>query len=252
MTVLIIILLLTLAEHLYSMLLKDGVCSWANTGCNIGTQLCGVTKDLFVPALGVFGMMTSVDLWMPHLFPIPLSALSFVVCLLLTDFLYYVFHRFSHAFALPWMLHFVHHSGNKFNLSAGFRSSLPETVLLFVFYSPVLMLGFPPQIFWGVFQIISTYQFMTHSSYLKLPRWINYIFVTPSYHKIHHDQDIKNQNSNFGGVFSIWDRLFGTYVREAENYKPGLKGYQENNLIKIQIDPFLTIGPKLLQKIGLR
>lgn len=250
MTILVILFLLTLAEHLYSLLRKDGFCSSANTRVNLITQLCGTAKDVFIPALGVVSIITAVHNFIPHIFNIPGGALSFAACLLLIDFLYYLFHRVSHKFAIPWMFHFVHHSGHKFNLSAGFRSSFFEILTLFSFYSLALLVGFPLATFILAFQVTSTYQFMTHSRYLRMPKSMEFAFVTPAYHLIHHDQSIKNQNSNYGGVFSFWDRMFGTYVKEIENFRPGLKGYEQSNFIKIHTDPVIMVTKKMFANLS--
>lgn len=145
------------------------------------------------------------------------------------------------------MFHFVHHSDTKFNLSVGFRSSWFEMVGLFIFYSPVLLLGFPLELFLLAFVFTSTYQFLTHTRYIVLPMFLKSIFVTPAFHMAHHDADIVRQNSNFGGVLSVWDRLWSTYEEKEEVKAFGIKGYAQDNFIKIHTDPVISIAGKKLR-----
>ncbi len=214
--------------------------SRASTQVNIFTQAFGVLKDIVVPSLGVMGIIAIVDRVVPHLIEIPFSFPAFIACLFLMDFLYYFFHRANHYFGLLWMFHFVHHSDTKLNLSVGFRSSWFEMVGLFATYSLLLIIGFPLSLFLVAFTITSTYQFLTHSRYIRVPKYLEFIFVTPHFHATHHDRSIKNQNSNFGGVFSLWDRFFSTYVRDVQVSSFGIEGYSQNNVIKIHTDPILS------------
>ncbi len=213
--------------------------SKASTQVNMFTQAFGTLKDVVLPSLGVMGMIAAADRTVPHLMEIPFSFPAFIVCLFLMDFLYYLFHRANHYFGLLWMFHFVHHSDTKLNLSVGFRSSWFEMVGLFATYSLLLIIGFPLSLFLVAFTITSTYQFLTHSRYIRVPAYLELLFVTPHFHATHHDRSVKNQNSNFGGVFSLWDRFFSTYVKDVEVSSFGIEGYKQNNVIKIHTDPIL-------------
>jgi sterol desaturase/sphingolipid hydroxylase (fatty acid hydroxylase superfamily) len=109
---------------------------------------------------------------------------------------------------------------------------------LFATYSLLLLIGFPFPLFIVVFSITSTYQFLTHSRYIQTPNVLTYLFVTPTTHGIHHSSNFYDQNTNFGGVFTVWDRLFGTYSRkEVTSY--GIDGYTSQNFVKIQLDPII-------------
>lgn len=240
MIILILLFIVVAAEFSYSLYSRDEMYSRASTQVNIVTQAFGVLKDIVVPSLGVMGMIAVADRAVPHLIEIPFSLPAFIVCLFLMDFLYYVFHRANHYFGLLWMFHFVHHSDTKLNLSVGFRSSWFEMVGLFATYSLLLIIGFPLSLFLVAFTITSTYQFLTHSRYIRVPTYLEFLFVTPYFHATHHDRSIKNQNSNFGGVFSLWDRFFSTYVRNVQVSSFGIEGYSQNNVIKIHTDPILS------------
>ncbi|MBI3258247.1 MAG: sterol desaturase family protein [Ignavibacteriae bacterium] len=211
------------------------------------TQVFGFTKDLLVPSLGILGIITLANSYLPHVYSVPITISTFVLCLFLMDFLYYLYHVISHKFLLFWTFHFVHHSDTKFNLSVGFRSSWFEMIGLFTMYSLLLIAGFPLVLFVTVFSITSTYQFLTHARYFRAPEWFTYLFVTQQYHLVHHGIEMKDQNSNFGGVFTLWDRLFGTYSTNKNVKVFGIEGYSQNNFIKIQTDPMVTYCKKLFK-----
>ena len=241
MEIVLILFLLVLIEYIFSLYKKDGIYSKKSTLVNVFTQFFGVLKDITIPFLGILSIFTLLNNHVFHIFNLPENLFVLLLCLILMDFLYYLFHRVSHATKFFWMFHFVHHSDRSLNLSVGFRSSFFEILGLFLFYSPLLLLGIPIKVFLLAFSITSTYQFLTHSRYIKLPRVLSYILVIPKHHLIHHDEDIRYQNSNFSGVFIIWDKFFNTYTKEIASFTPGIKGYIQNNIIKIHTDPIRTI-----------
>jgi sterol desaturase/sphingolipid hydroxylase (fatty acid hydroxylase superfamily) len=77
---------------------------------------------------------------------------------------------------------------------------------------------------------------------------VDYILVTPAFHALHHDRNTEMQNANFGGVLSIWDRMFKTYKKETTTIIPGITGYERYNIFLIQIDPILFFLRKKLFK----
>ena len=88
-----------------------------------------------------------------------------------------------------------------------------------------------------------------HSRYIGLPRFLEIIFVTPQYHLIHHSQNIKNHNSNFGVLFSIWDRMFGTYTKNMSGNLFGVKDYYQSNFIKVHTDPMVDYYRKYIKPL---
>jgi sterol desaturase/sphingolipid hydroxylase (fatty acid hydroxylase superfamily) len=245
--VLLGLFLLVFLESLYSFYRKDGIYSLKSTNVNVFTEVFGVIKDVFIPVLSVVTFISYIDTYIPHLFPIPVSLISFILGVFLLDLLYFLYHRLCHKLSALWMFHFVHHSDTKLNLSIAFRSSWFEMIGLFIFYSFILFLGFPYPLFISIFLFTSTYQFLTHSRYIKLPKSFEYVFVTPAYHHVHHYLAMKHQNSNFGGVFSIWDRLCSTYAGNVQSEAFGIEGYDQNNFIKIHTDPIFEYLRKRLK-----
>ncbi|GAB2536203.1 hypothetical protein GCM10027085_28610 [Spirosoma aerophilum] len=141
---------------------------------------------------------------------------TFIPCYILFDLASYWAHRTSHEQRFWWATHVVHHSGEHYNLSVSFRLSWIQN-LKTVFFIPVALLGFHPIIFFTTNQIAVLFQFWVHTEYIRrLPKWIEYIFATPSNHRVHHGSQPKYIDKNYGATFIFWDRLFGTYQPEEE------------------------------------
>lgn len=237
-----------IVEFLCSMYWKDGIYSFFGT---IGNTINGFVAKFF--SLWFIATATGYYvLWhMDHLSLFPTHAItpvSFIICLILVDFFYYLFHLMHHTFDFFWMFHAAHHGDNKLNLSTALRVSWMEQFYIILFFIPVVLLGFSAKEVILAYFTLSLYQFFCHGQYLQLPRFFDYVMVTPHNHSIHHDQEYKNHNSNFGGTFSIWDRFFGTYTEDVEHFVPGLKGYQQDNTFLIQADPIAAYIKKLFTK----
>lgn len=245
-----LLLFLVCIEWIYSFLRKDKLYTLKNTTANIFTGLGAIVRAYFLPVIGIASCVLFIrkyrffdeDILQP-------SLLAFVICFLLIDFVYYIFHRCSHYFEVLWMIHFPHHSDTTLNLSTGFRGSWFETPFRFLFYTPLILIGLPLQSFINVLFISTLYEFLKHSRYIPSPKYLDYIFVTPAFHAVHHDKNIMMQSSNFGGVLSIWDRLFKTYKRNHLPVNPGIEGYARNNIFLIQLDPFIIFLKKILKTI---
>ncbi len=182
----------------------------ANLGCGIGSQVIGA----FTKAL-VFG----VYLWTydhARLFTLPTNTLTWVVAFLLVDILYYWFHRLSHEVNFLWAAHIVHHQSEEYNLSVALRQSWWQGVFSFWFYAPVALLGVHPLMILGVGAFVTLYQFWIHTKAIDRMGWLEYIFNTPSHHRVHHGSDPKYLDRNHAGTLIIWDKLFGTFQREEE------------------------------------
>jgi hypothetical protein len=138
------------------------------------------------------------------------------------DFCPYWAHRFAHEQRFWWSTHVVHHSSEHYNLSVSFRLSWTQNLKI-VFFLPVVLLGFHPLVFFIVHQIEVLYQFWIHTELIrKLPRPIEYVFTTPSHHRVHHSVNEKYIDKNYGSTFIIWDRMFGTFEPEEEAPRYGI------------------------------
>jgi sterol desaturase/sphingolipid hydroxylase (fatty acid hydroxylase superfamily) len=149
-------------------------------------------------------------------FNIPITWWSFVLCFVTLDFCRYWSHRIAHEQRFWWSTHVVHHSSVHYNLSVSFRLSWTQNIKI-VFFLPVILMGFHPLVFLIVHQTLVLYQFWLHTELIKkLPRPIEYIFTTPSHHRVHHSTNEKYIDKNYGSTFIIWDRIFGTFQEEDE------------------------------------
>ena len=155
-------------------------------------------------------------LWQFRLFDVPWTWWAWGLCFVLDDLRFYLHHRICHRVRWGWAMHVVHHSSTNFNMPIALRQSWMKhftgTMMLKI---PLILAGFDPAlvVFCGVLN--ATYQFFLHTETVdRLPRWFEYIFNTPSHHRVHHGRNPEYLDANFAGTLIIWDRMFGTFVEE--------------------------------------
>ena len=148
------------------------------------------------------------------------SWVTWVIAFLFYDLCYYWMHRMSHEVKVLWASHVVHHQGEEFNLSTALRQTSSGWLWKWIFYIPMFMVGIPGEVFFTVAAINLLYQFWVHTEHIKTLGALELIFITPSNHRIHHAQNPEYIDANYGGVFIIWDRIFGTYIPEKDDLKP--------------------------------
>ncbi|WP_371397191.1 sterol desaturase family protein [Fretibacter rubidus] len=163
-----------------------------------------------------FGILMFI--WQFRLFDWGYSPLVFFACLIAQDFVYYYKHYAAHRIRWFWSAHVVHHSSEHYNLSTALRQPWNNHITGFVLLSsPLVLLGFHPLLIGFVGAVNLVYQFWIHTETIKkMPRWFEFIFNTPSHHRVHHATNPQYLDSNFAGIFIIWDRIFGTFVAEDE------------------------------------
>lgn len=166
----------------------------------------------------------SVVLFFYNLVPwaIPPTWWSFVICLFALDFCRYWAHRVAHEQRFWWATHVTHHSSEQYNFTVSFRLSWIQQLKI-IFFLPIALMGIHPVVFFIVHQVEVLYQFWLHTELIKkLPRPIEYIFTTPSHHRVHHATNTKYLDKNYGSTFIIWDRMFGTFKAEEETPDYGI------------------------------
>ena len=153
---------------------------------------------------------------------------AWLLLFFLDDFAYYWFHRSNHEVRLFWAGHVPHHSAIKMNFATALRQGVGERLHKFLFWMWLPLLGFDALMIFIMVSINLTYQFWVHTELVdKLPKWVEYIFNTPSHHRVHHASNIRYLDCNHGGVLILWDRWFGTFSEEKENEAP-VYGLTEN------------------------
>lgn len=237
-------------EFVFSMKRKDSVYSVKGTVSNIVNALI---MKLFILDIGLvtfMGYMVFIRKQLPDMSIFyGENIISFLLCSIIIDFTFYWWHRAHHYFEILWMLHFVHHSDTKINMSTSYRLSFLEKISNIWVIAPAILLGYDPWFAVFCYYISSIYAFFTHSEYLKFPKFMSYVFVTPQNHIVHHLQNYAKSGMNFGIVFSIWDRLFDTFEEVGDDRVVGIKGYHETNFVKVQLDPFVFYFSNLYKNL---
>jgi alkylglycerol monooxygenase len=144
------------------------------------------------------------------------SPWAWAVLLLGTDFAYYWFHRVSHRTRLGWAAHAPHHQSEDFNLSVALRQGPVQPLFSRAFYLPLALVGFPPAMFATAVGLNTLYQFWVHTELIHRLGPLEWVFVTPSHHRVHHACNGRYLDKNHGGMLIVWDRLFGTFEPERE------------------------------------
>tara|TARA_B100001559_G_scaffold198305_1_gene165892 strand:+ start:506 stop:1762 length:1257 start_codon:yes stop_codon:yes gene_type:complete len=148
------------------------------------------------------------------------NPLTWIIAFLLYDLSYYWMHRMHHEIKILWATHSVHHHGEDFNLATALRQTSTGWLWKWIFYMPMIMLGVPGEVFVSVAGINLVYQFWVHTKHIGHLGILEKIFITPMNHGIHHAKNKEYIDANYGGVFIIWDRMFGTYIPERSDIKP--------------------------------
>lgn len=182
-----------------------------------------------------------------HLFEINQPVLYWVLLFLAVDFQFYWLHRLEHFCRVFWAAHVTHHSAEHMNLSVGVRASLMRPLYDFVFFLPLAFIGFKPIEILLMYSLSQIWAVFLHTEMVRKLGWLEYIFVTPSHHRVHHASNSKYLDKNMGMVLIIWDRLFGTFQKElpVEEYEPiryGLtKPMQNTSLFNVIFQEWMNI-----------
>ncbi len=192
----------------------------------VGSLTAGILSQLS----GVFMLALSVGVYLLVFNRFALFALRaddwrvWVGALIVYDFFYYWNHRIDHEVDLFWAAHVVHHQSDRFNLSTALRQPSTGVFLSWIFYLPIAVAGVPPVVFVGVGLIDLLYQFWIHTELIGKLGWFDRVFASPSNHRVHHGINDRYLDKNYGGVFILWDRLFGTFELEVEKPVFGVRG----------------------------
>ena len=190
--------------------------------------------------------------WRHRLTTIPLDGYaSFAVLFLGQEFCYYWFHRAAHRVRWFWSTHAVHHASNEFNWGISYRFGWTGRLIGdALFYVPLIWIGFAPQAVFLTLTLNLLYQFWIHNEWTPKLGWFEYVFNTPSHHRVHHASNTDYLDRNYGGVLVVFDRLFGTFAEErADNpCRYGLTTpLLTYNPVTIAFHEFIHIGRDLLE-----
>ena len=190
----------------------------ANISCGIGQQVFGV----FIKTLLLLGY---IYLYENHrFFDFPADQWwTWLLLFIGVDFFYYWFHRYAHEISIMWGGHIVHHQSEEYNLSVALRQGAFQTLFSWMFYLPLGLIVFDPVTFVIVNQFQTLYQFWIHTKAInRLHPVFEFVFNTPSHHRVHHGINPKYIDKNHGGTLIIFDRMFGTFQKEEEEVVYGV------------------------------
>jgi sterol desaturase/sphingolipid hydroxylase (fatty acid hydroxylase superfamily) len=228
--------------------------SWKETIVNIYLNLLNAGIDLLLRGVALVALV----FFFSHHMHLQWNAILYWVALFFAeDMMFWLEHYVDHNVRFFWAVHVTHHSSEEFNLSTGFRSSVFMPFYRYLYFIPLALLGFQPIDILFMYAITQTYGIIVHTQAIqKLPRWVEYFFVTPSHHRVHHASNIPYLDKNMGMVLIIWDRIFGTFAPELPNEVPryGLLTPIEKpqTPLRIIFHEWYAIAKDLNKKIPLR
>ena len=181
---------------------------------------------------------------------------TILLCFIADDFAYYWFHRIAHERRWFWASHVVHHSSQHYNLSTALRQTWTgKFSFSFIFGLPLALIGFPPEMILFVGGVNLVYQFWIHTELIDRMGPFEWIFNTPSHHRVHHATNPRYLDANYAGTLIIWDRMFGTFVPEdrEEKVRYGIvKNLTTFNPVMIAFHEWIAIAKDLRGARSLR
>ena len=149
--------------------------------------------------------------------------LVWVMTFIMIDFVYYWYHRCSHRVRFLWAVHMNHHSSEEMNFTVSLRQAWFGPISKVPFFIALPLIGFDPIItavagvastLWGVFG---------HTQWINRLGYLEYVFITPSSHRVHHGSNECYIDINYVNLLIIWDRMFGTFAEEKEQVVYGIR-----------------------------
>jgi len=148
--------------------------------------------------------------------------LYWILVFVLEDLTFYTIHSVDHYVRLFWAVHVTHHNSEEYNLSVGLRSSLFEPLYRFMYFIPMVLLGFKVADIFFAYSVTQAYGVFLHTQYVKSFGPLGWFLITPAEHRVHHGSNVKYLDKNMGMFLNIWDKLFGTFQKEEETVVYGI------------------------------
>ncbi len=221
---------------------KKELISFEEFIANFGTALGNQTVNVLV-AVGVYFVYGYLWQHFRIIDHIDMTWYNFILLLLGVDFIFYWVHRWGHHINIMWAAHSPHHSAEEMNFAVALRASVTQRLFSFFFFWPLTIIGFSPIDIYAMTGIHLFIAFLHHTELVpKLWRWVEFVFTTPSHHRVHHGVNFKYLDKNFSEFLIIWDRLFGTFEPEEEKVVYGMyHGPQSWNPININFHYYRTL-----------
>lgn len=211
-----IFLILILAEILYGILKKDQKYSYMDTISSLSSGFTNLLYDIM--GLGI--LIFSYPFFYERLkqFTLEETFINYFIAFICIDFASYCHHRLKHSVNIFWNQHVIHHSSEEFNLACALRQSITNNLGIGVlFLLPAAVIGVPPKMISILAPLHLFGQFWYHTRHIGKLGFLEYIFVTPSQHRVHHAINKEYVDKNLAAIFCIWDRAFGTFQEELDD-----------------------------------
>lgn len=210
---------LVLIEIAYGHFVKNQKYRFFDTLSSLSSGVTNVLKD----SLGLALVLISYPYLVSQLAltQTPSGWPTWVIAFIAIDFAGYWNHRLSHHVNLFWNSHVIHHSSEEFNLACALRQSISNLIgYTAILLLPAALLGVPYQVIAVLAPLHLFGQFWYHTQHIGKLGWLEYILVTPSQHRVHHAINKEYIDKNLGQIFSVWDRIFGTFQEELDEVPP--------------------------------
>ena len=217
--------------------------AWTNIALGLGSVVSGALIGLATGYAYIYFYELA-----PFKFPVN-AWWSWVLLFFIDDFAYYWFHRASHELRFFWNFHVVHHSSKYYNLSVAVRQSWFGGLAHWMFYAPIMLLGFAPWMFATMHGFNLIYQFWIHTKFVRRLGGLEHVLNTPSHHRVHHGVNDDYLDKNYAGVLIIWDRLFGSFAKETVEPTYGIiKPLEGNNVLWINTHAWVEMFNEVRQR----
>jgi len=190
-----------------------------DTAASLAMGLGNVVIDLGMKAVH-FALLAAVAEHAP--WRLTSSWATWALLLVAADLVYYWFHRLHHEVRVLWAAHVNHHSSQRYNLSTALRQSWTTPFTSLLFWWPLALLGFPPAMILAAIALNTLYQFWIHTEVIDRIGGLEHVLNTASHHRVHHGANVEYLDRNHGGMFIVWDKLFGTFAPERAPVRYGL------------------------------
>jgi len=212
-----------------------------------------VINTLLDLGMRIIALMVLLQVFDHRIFHINNPIIYWILIFILEDITFYTIHWVDHNVRLFWAVHVTHHSSTDFNISVGLRSSLFEPIYRFIYFIPMAWLGFHPIDIFFVYSVTQLYGVFIHTQYIKKMGFWEYLFATPSHHRVHHGSNIKYLDKNMGMFLIIWDKIFGTFQKEEEPVVFGLtKNLSSHRIDHVILHEFRDILKDVKAAPGIR
>ena len=186
---------------------------------SLSSGITNTTKDIFKVGIVLISYSWLVD--NITVYKLESLWLAILIAFIVQDFTGYWIHRLNHRVNMFWNRHIIHHSSEEFNLSCALRQSISETFKFSaVLMIPAALLGIPAKIFIILGPIHLFMQFWYHTRLIGRMGILEYVFVTPSHHRVHHAINPEYLDKNYGQILIIWDKFFNTFQKELDEVEP--------------------------------